>query len=885
VRVKQWPEILKWIKETASYVDGGGSIVTLEYLPADPQAAFYTYACAKLGNFLWSGSMPVRRDVLRTLYRCHMQRAAGPLQEAEGVYFRQYSNGLAAVNTTDKDVNARLPAPPGCKELADVLETRKIPVLDGQVELHIPAQAGRLYVTPQQLADGHLREALVALQTVEGPQPGANDSPLRKAVESAQKVRQRLADTGISEGEGSLADLCRNLEECDKAAPGGTLSRRLAEGPRLSREDVRKLVAAEAKEGALGCEATEGSVALTTGQTRWELGKSGEIVRVGGLGVNCGISIQGLHETHGWLAPDKIENAKMLADTTERKVVEITMTISGAKTKETIPDIKFVLTAEARRGENGLRLRSAVRNAGDKGVPCYFTWSTARAGTWCSCPGQPAVRSDKYVNFGKSDWMYVHPSQAGGAGLLVMTDLPQSYGPFACNVYSEPRTGELAPGQERRIDFDLYLVPATWQEDPAAVGAFKRAQVYASKAYSLTADSSAKIRLIGEVIAGRKAQAALSSEAPQKVKAQSASLLSANGDAAIECQAEVRGEAVTFTVPPSLRNDQYLQLLVTYSVKGKDGKDVPLTETLDIRTQPSLSLAGAGERLTWDGKGATVALAITNHLENEAACQLVIEAPAGYKATTPGKTKLAVGEARTVSATITSPQAALPPKGVRALLRFDPQAEGGASGASSTGEQELSLNFVLAMTCPRLPKAPQIDGRLDDDAWKIAATAGPFLLIRDGTAPKEPTEALVGYDDKYLYVGFRCTESQMKALVAKTPRNPQVSNPAVHGDDSVEVFLSPTRDRNYVQLAANSLGAQKMSKPAKWDVAAATGEKGWTVEMRIGLDSLGPLPKSGDVWAVNFCRMEQRLKEASAWSPTERGFHQPDRFGLLTFGH
>ena len=71
VRVKQWPQIRKWIDDTASCVDGGGSIVTLEYLPREPEAAFTTYACAKLANFLWSGSMTVRRDVIRTLLAEH----------------------------------------------------------------------------------------------------------------------------------------------------------------------------------------------------------------------------------------------------------------------------------------------------------------------------------------------------------------------------------------------------------------------------------------------------------------------------------------------------------------------------------------------------------------------------------------------------------------------------------------------------------------------------------------------------------------------------------------------------------------------------------------------------------------------------------------------
>ena len=870
VRVKDWPQILKWIKETASYVDGSGSIVTLEYLPADPEAAYYTYACAKLGNYLWSGSMPVRHDAVRTLYRCRMQRASGPLQETGGVYFRHYPNGLAAVNTTSKEAVIQVPSPSGCKELADVWTARKSPLANGQVELRIPAEAGRLYVTPQQLADDHLREVAVALETAAGA-PGADDgNSLKPAIEAVQEARKTPAD------EAGLARLCRNLDECERPESLENVGQRLAGGPKLAREEARRLVSPEAGGSALACEVASDRVILTAGKVRWEIGKPGELVRAGKLGASCAVSIEGLHATHGWLAPDKIEGPKVLADTADRKVVEITTALRGAKTKEVIPDIRFELMVEARRGEAGLRLRSAVRNTGAKDIACYFNWSTQGAGTWCSWPGQPGASSDKYANFGKSDWMYVHPSRTGGAGVLVVTDLPQSYGPFACNIYSEPRAGKLAPGAEREIDFDLYLVPATWRENPSAMGAFKRAQVYASKVYSLAASNYAQIRLTTAVTAGRKAQAALCNDAGERLKPTSACLLNGNGDAVIECPAEVANDAVAFTIPASLRSDQFLQLALGYQVNGVDGKPVPLLAAADIRPQPCLSLAAADERATWNGASGSAALVITNHLEKEAACSLTIEAPEGFKASGAGKIRLGPGAARTAPVTITAAQASPPPKDARALLRLDPPG--------ALGEQELPLSFVLAATCPRLPNSPAVDGRLDDEAWKNAATIGPFLLVRDGAVPKESTTALVGYDDRYLYIAFRCSESQMKALAAKAASKPGVSNPAVHADDSVEVFISPKRNREYIQLAANSLGAQKMSKPVQWDVACAAAEKGWTVEMRIELSGLGAVPKPGDTWAVNLCRMEQRLKEATAWSPTGASFHQPDKFGLLTFG-
>jgi hypothetical protein len=250
--------------------------------------------------------------------------------------------------------------------------------------------------------------------------------------------------------------------------------------------------------------------------------------------------------------------------------------------------------------------------------------------------------------------------------------------------------------------------------------------------------------------------------------------------------------------------------------------------------------------------------------------------PKGYAAAKLPPLKLVAGESRTLPLTVTSPRPATPPTGATVRLQLDL--------AGNAGEQSLGLIFTPALTCPRLHTAPTLDGNLDDPAWKEAQATGPFALVGTGGTPIEPTGAVVGYDDQYLYVGLHCTESQMGTLLARAPRNPGVSNQAVHSDDSIEVFLSPGRNREYVQLAANALGAQKMSKPVKMDAAAARGKGGWTVELRIAFSSLGAVPHPGDTWAVNFCRVEQRLHEISAWSPPARGFHEPERFGLLTFG-
>src|SRR6266849_4263202 len=57
---------------------------------------------------------------------------------------------------------------------------------------------------------------------------------------------------------------------------------------------------------------------------------------------------------------------------------------------------------------------------------------------------------------------------------------------------------------------------------------------------------------------------------------------------------------------------------------------------------------------------------------------------------------------------------------------------------------------------PRFDKAPVIDGKLDDEVWKQAAVLKDFYQIQpgDNIAPSKPTEVMIGYDSRTLYVAF-----------------------------------------------------------------------------------------------------------------------------------
>ncbi len=212
---------------------------------------------------------------------------------------------------------------------------------------------------------------------------------------------------------------------------------------------------------------------------------------------------------------------------------------------------------------------------------------------------------------------------------------------------------------------------------------------------------------------------------------------------------------------------------------------------------------------------------------------------------------------------------------------------------------DTSLHPTHSVGCVRTETAPVIDGKLDDACWERAGIAEDFTNTGSSANPKptQQTKVYLLYDEKNLYIAYRCYESDLNALTAKKTKRDE---PGLWGDDCIEVYLLPPDSsfpgipivgRNYYYLLVTSLGTQGDNVGAqavdqwngKW-VARAAKEKGaWTVEMRIPFSELDARPSEGAMWKVNFTRGEKRLGENSSWSPVPVGFHDPDQFADMYF--
>jgi hypothetical protein len=194
---------------------------------------------------------------------------------------------------------------------------------------------------------------------------------------------------------------------------------------------------------------------------------------------------------------------------------------------------------------------------------------------------------------------------------------------------------------------------------------------------------------------------------------------------------------------------------------------------------------------------------------------------------------------------------------------------------------------------PRFDSAPEIDGKLDEELWKKAATFKDFIQTRpgDNIRPSKPTIAYMGYDEKYLYLGFYCYDEPDKIRATLAKRDD------VGGEDNIRVFLDTFDDqrRAYV-LIFNPLGIQgdgimtegqmgqgDLSLDIVMESKGAILADGWSVEAKIPFKSLRYAAGKGKNWGFNVWREIDRLnEEVDSWMPIKRDIPTLRQSGKIT---
>ncbi|HJP29527.1 MAG TPA: carbohydrate-binding family 9-like protein [Candidatus Latescibacteria bacterium] len=182
-----------------------------------------------------------------------------------------------------------------------------------------------------------------------------------------------------------------------------------------------------------------------------------------------------------------------------------------------------------------------------------------------------------------------------------------------------------------------------------------------------------------------------------------------------------------------------------------------------------------------------------------------------------------------------------------------------------------------------------IDGALDEPSWQNAPWTAAFVDIEGEVRPRPRfrTRAKMLWDERYFYIAAYLDEPHVWATLTER-------DAVIFHDNDFEVFIDPDWDtHNYYEYEVNALATEwdlllvrpyRDGAPAvhEWDIPGLrTGtrvygtinqpadiDEGWSVEIAFPWEGLRrPTratvpPGDGDVWQVNFSRVEWEVEPA-----------------------
>ena len=212
-----------------------------------------------------------------------------------------------------------------------------------------------------------------------------------------------------------------------------------------------------------------------------------------------------------------------------------------------------------------------------------------------------------------------------------------------------------------------------------------------------------------------------------------------------------------------------------------------------------------------------------------------------------------------------------------------------------------------------------IDGNLNDSAWNNAPWTDDFMDISGPDFPSPPyrTKVKMLWSDSFLFVAAYIQEPNIWAYLTEDEM-------IMYHDNDFEIFIDPNGDNhNYYEFEFNALNKKwdlflerpyrdKVKPDLKWECQGlqnatqvygsinnpqGKSDSAWTMEIAIPLNCIQNKVSDGDIWRINFSRVEWdtkvigdkyvKLKKPEnnwVWSPQWAiNMHRPEYWGYLQF--
>lgn len=189
--------------------------------------------------------------------------------------------------------------------------------------------------------------------------------------------------------------------------------------------------------------------------------------------------------------------------------------------------------------------------------------------------------------------------------------------------------------------------------------------------------------------------------------------------------------------------------------------------------------------------------------------------------------------------------------------------------------EEYRLNIKKAVS------PIEIDGEMNEKAWKEAETATNFYMVlpMDTSYAEVRTDVKMTYDDQNLYLIAICFKEKPGPNIVESLRR----DFNFGRNDNFLLFMDPFDDQtNGFTFGANAAGAQwdglmfdggnvDLSWDNKWSSEVKNYSDRWIFEAVIPFKSIR-YKKGISAWGINFSRNDIKTTEKSSWAPVPRQF-------------
>ncbi|WP_106791958.1 DUF5916 domain-containing protein [Aquimarina sp. Aq78] len=172
-----------------------------------------------------------------------------------------------------------------------------------------------------------------------------------------------------------------------------------------------------------------------------------------------------------------------------------------------------------------------------------------------------------------------------------------------------------------------------------------------------------------------------------------------------------------------------------------------------------------------------------------------------------------------------------------------------------------------------------INGLIDEPGWDVVEWAGDFIENEpdENTPPSQETKFKIVYDQKYLYVAYRCYDTEPDKIEKRLSRRDGFAG------DRITLILDTYHDKrtafSFTITAAGVKGDEFVSRNGDnwdsswnpiWYAASNIDDEGWTAEIKIPLSQVKFGKSKEQVWGLQVNRLFFRKAERSVWQRIPR---------------